>query len=545
MFLEFDCGCKIKMLDENKKHYDNLPSLKIDFENLNYYCEDTWRTFHEGRTKGVFQLETHLGKAWSKRVLPDNIEELAAVISIIRPGVLKAKLEDKSMTQHFADRKLGVEQAVPMHPSIEDILSPTQQILIYQESTLKIAQKIAGFSLQEADILRKAIGKKQADLMTEVENKFLEGCKKVGLVTEEEAREIWSNIRKSERYSFNKSHAVEYAILGYWSAYVKTHFPIHFYTAWLNFAKEKIKPEKEVKDLVSDAKTNDIDVCVPSLLNFNDALDFHIFNKKIYFGPRNIKRVGESQVKKLNTEIATTCAKIKKTLDNWTWYDFLIYFSKNVSKTVVNNLILVGALDHYKLSRKSMLHEYSIWESLTEKEQNLIIENASEISGSTLRMALIWLANSKKPNRNRLEMIKSLVILLENPPSSLEDTATWINKTEQELLGVAITSQKLDSCSTVEADTTCKEFLDGKNGEMFLCVEIKEVKEITIKRGKNTGKKMAFLVIEDHTGIIDNVVAFSEVWEENISLLYPENTVAISAYKSKENSLVINKVRQL
>ena len=119
--------------------------------------------FAEGKTKGIFQLESNLGKAWAKKLAPSNIEELSALIAIIRPGCLKAYVDGKSMTQHFIDRKHGREDVTYLHESLEEILAPTYGVLVYQEQSMRIAQKIAGFDLQEADELRKAIGKKKAD----------------------------------------------------------------------------------------------------------------------------------------------------------------------------------------------------------------------------------------------------------------------------------------------------------------------------------------------------------------------------------------------
>ena len=125
----------------------------------------TWDLFKEGRTKGVFQLESNLGRSWSKKLAPNNIEELSALIALIRPGCLKAISDDKSMTQHYVDRKNKHDEVTYLHESLKDILEPTYGFLDYQEQYMRIAQKLAGFNLQEADALRKASGKKKADLM--------------------------------------------------------------------------------------------------------------------------------------------------------------------------------------------------------------------------------------------------------------------------------------------------------------------------------------------------------------------------------------------
>jgi DNA polymerase-3 subunit alpha len=196
---KMECGCEFNILDEKINPDTELPALDIDFYTLRLDCQLAWDCFKE-TTKGIFQLETQLGQTWSRKLKPECIEDLAALTAILRPGVLKAKLDDKSLTQHFVDRKNGDEPVAEIDPSITDILKETQQILVYQEETLQIAQKIAGFDLKQADILRRAIGKKIPELMTKVEKDFIEGVKKTGIVTEEKGKEIWDMIRKSERY---------------------------------------------------------------------------------------------------------------------------------------------------------------------------------------------------------------------------------------------------------------------------------------------------------------------------------------------------------
>lgn len=164
---------------------------------------DVWKMIGEGRVKGCFQIESHLGKTWCQKLKPENMTELAALISIIRPGTLKAIVDGKSMTQHFVDRKHGKEEIPSLHSLIDDMLKETYGVIVYQEQAMEISVKMAGFNLKEADDLRKAIGKKKADLMKEVRVKFIDGCKK-NSIDEDKSIEIFDMIEKSARYSFNK-----------------------------------------------------------------------------------------------------------------------------------------------------------------------------------------------------------------------------------------------------------------------------------------------------------------------------------------------------
>jgi hypothetical protein len=175
----------------------------IDITNIPLDDQATWDLISSGHTKGVFQLETHLGKYWCKETKPQNMEELADVISAIRPGSLKAKQDGKSMTQHYADRKSGKDRKESLYEPIDNVVASTQNILLYQEQAMQISQIMGGFSESQADTLRKSIGKKDASLMAKVKVQFLEGCEKQGH-PKEEAERIFDIIEKSSRYSFNK-----------------------------------------------------------------------------------------------------------------------------------------------------------------------------------------------------------------------------------------------------------------------------------------------------------------------------------------------------
>lgn len=175
-----------------------------DFNINDFNDTEVWSYICSGKTKGVFQLESNLGRHWSKQLQPRSISELSALISLIRPGCLRAYVDGKSMTQHYCDRKAGKDPVSYQHDSLESILSETYGVLVYQEQSMMIAQKLAGFDLKEADALRKAIGKKKADLMEKVKGQFLEGAEKLGIVSKEIAQEIFGWIEKSNRYAFNK-----------------------------------------------------------------------------------------------------------------------------------------------------------------------------------------------------------------------------------------------------------------------------------------------------------------------------------------------------
>ena len=192
----FSCGCAFETDSDGKIIFNpNIELIPKD-------CSLTWDMICNGHTKGIFQLERQGNNA--KKVQPRSIEELSDLISIIRPGCVESFIKGKSLTQHYIDRKHGREDVEYLHPALEPILSRTQGILVYQEQAMSIAKELAGFSLQEADTLRKAIGKKNVELMAKIKTEFINKAVDHGILNREEAIEIFSWIEASQRYSFNK-----------------------------------------------------------------------------------------------------------------------------------------------------------------------------------------------------------------------------------------------------------------------------------------------------------------------------------------------------
>lgn len=539
---KFDCGCEVPIIDSKVKEMDGLPSLKIDYYNLPD-CPKVWELIGTGRTKGIFQLESNLGQSWAKKVLPRDISEMAALIAIIRPGVLKSILDKKSLTQHYVDRKHGLEEVEYFHEALEPILQETYNILIYQEQAIKISQDIAGLSLEESDSLREAIGKKLPEKMAKVKTKFLEGCDKTQVVNKEEAEEIFGWIEQSQKYSFNASHSVGYGETGYWSAWVKYHFPFHFYTSWLYYAKEKIDPQLEVRQLLTDAKYFGVDICPPSLphLRYGDFGEFSLYKDKVRFGINNIKKIGKASSNKILKQVEKCEKTLKKPIGRWTWYEILLHL--DLTSTVMNGLIQAGALQHLNIARSRLLYEYQIWRKLTKKEKKLL----QNVSINTVQDALKYLV-SKGLAKNRQSKVEDLLRTLNNPPQSLSDTVYKVSNWELDLLGVPITYNKLDNCDQDAvnlANTTCKEAenLDPHKKIIIAC-EINRVSEYKIKSGERQGDLMAFLDVEDSTGTI-NVIAFADIWTAHRHILYEGNTVLIFGKISPRGGIIIENVKNL
>lgn len=203
--LVFDCGCSVPF-NENPH---------IEYSQLNKDCLKVWELLREGYTSDIFQLSNGgLGKHWSKEMECKSIDDISALIAIIRPGVLEFKENGKSVTRKITERRKGLEETTYIHESLKPILEDTNGCIIFQEQCLKIAQDIAGFTPNESDTLRKSIGKKDVKLMAELKDKFLIGCKNKGIVNDETALILFENIEKSQRYSFNKCVS-RYSVISY------------------------------------------------------------------------------------------------------------------------------------------------------------------------------------------------------------------------------------------------------------------------------------------------------------------------------------------
>lgn len=529
---KYPCGCSFAVSKQ-----EDLTKILFDptIENIDLECERTWDLISSGNTKGCFQLESRLGRSMAKKLKPSNIEQLSALIAILRPGCLEAMRDGKSVSNHYIDKKNGLESVDYFHPSLEPILRTTYGEMIYQEQAMEIAKVIAGFNLQEADMLRKAIGKKKPEEMAKVKAKFIEGSTKLGIVSKEEAEQIFGWIEKSQRYSFNKSHSVSYAINAYLSAYAKAHFPKIFFASYLRFAKDKIDPQAEIKELTQNASEMDIDISIPDIRNMNEF--FILKNNKIFFGLTDIKGVGESVFLKLNDLVKQNNLDI----DSTNWLYVLTNILLNINSTAAKSLIQSGAISYINKSRNSMMFEYELISQLTKKELDLIRQNYTKYS--CIEQGLKDLLLQTKVNKNRKNVISSLLQTAINPPRSLTDSPEWISDSEYMALGCSITCSKIDMYDISMTNATCKDFKNGTiKQNVIVGGEIDYINITKTKSGKNPGLEMAFVTLVDNTGSLDSVVFFPDQYREYRNVLFQGNVIIIKGNRSKTgDSLIVEK----
>ena len=505
----------------------------FDFENIDLNCEKTWKLISDGNTKGCFQLESRLGRSLAKKLKPSNIEELSALISIMRPGCLEAIRDGKSVTNHYIDKKNKLEDVDFFHDALKDILENTYGEMVYQEQAMEIAKKIAGFNLQEADMLRKAIGKKKPEEMTKIKKTFLSVAKKTNIVNKEQAEEIFNWIEKSQRYSFNKSHAVSYAMNCYLSAYMKTHYPVYFFTAYLRFAKDKIDPQQEIKELVQNANEMNITVCNPDIRLKNELIELGK-NDCIYFGLTDIKGFGGSAYKKMMSIIQNN----ELDLDKMSWSEILLKVLLNINSTAAKSLICSGALDYTGNSRNFMVFELNILSQLTKKE--LSIANDNIMPDRSIAKTIIKAKDLTKLAK-RQEVLQNILITLKNPPYSLEDTIEWLVDNENSLLGYSISCSKIDMYDIQNVNYTCRDAKNQKipNKDVLIAGEIESINVVKTKRGKSAGSNMAFVTINDGTASFDSIIYFPEQYSLYSNQLFESNVIIIKGNMSKDKTAFI------
>lgn len=312
--------------------------IELDLENIPDGDKDTFEMLKQGDSVGVFQLESSGMRKVLKGVQPESIEDLTAVISLYRPGTIKA-----GGIEEYIERKNHTKKVTYPHPEIEGILKNTYGIIVYQEQVMQIANVLAGYTMAEADTLRKAIGKKIPEIMTAQRGKFVEKAVQRG-IDRNSAEKIFDLIEYFAGYGFNKSHAVSYATIAYRTAYLKAHYPAEYFTAIMN---SYIGNEDKTSQTIYEAKSKGIEVFPPDI-NKSDTY-FKTENSGIRVGLLAIKNVGEKAL----------CEIINERNKNGYFTSFKDFAKRieqlKVNKKVVESLIKSGCFDSLNEDRKALL----------------------------------------------------------------------------------------------------------------------------------------------------------------------------------------------
>lgn len=446
----------VDLIDNTVKSIKKTRDIDLDMEELiNGDLADpkVYQLFQEGNTEGIFQFSGAGVQNMLRSVKPTQFDDLAATTAIFRPGPMSLNLHEE-----YAERKNNPEARIPVHKKfygtkIEELLEKTYGSLVYQEQIMKISTECAGFSSQEADKLRKAIGKKNATLLASIGPQFKEGLIKNGY--DKEAVEfLWDGIVGFGSYAFNLSHSVSYALNSYQSAYLKAHYPVEFMAAAL---QQRSGDSNKISALSNEAKKMGIIISPP---NINDS-----FSEITPFPSKNMILYGLSNIKKVNAEIIDKIIREREA--NGKYKSISDFISRNegiVKAGLLKNLAQSGALDCFDIPRKQ------------------IYENVNEIISKSIKI-------------NQISSQKSIFDFLGGP--SLEESAfnfpkeEWnfdeYVKNEAEIIGMYISAHPLDKIKYDKVDLNSQSI----NGTFYVTFS-------SVKVGKDRNKNTVYSVIADN-----------------------------------------------
>jgi DNA polymerase-3 subunit alpha len=486
----------LTVLDDAVKSIEQESGEHVAIEGVPLDDPEVFRLFQEGRTKGVFQFESGGMVDLLRKSRPTKFEDLAALNALYRPGAL-----DAGMVDEYVRRKNGTSKAKYLVPAMKDILEETYGVIVYQEQVMQIAQSVAGYSLGEADLLRKAMGKKDAVIMAKEREKFVKGAA-VNSYEKRKANEIFDYIEPFARYGFNKSHSVAYALVAFQTAWLKVHHPRHFMAALMS--SEMDRTEHIVK-FIQEAGAMGIKVLPPDVNESN--MFFTVVGPNIRFGLGAVKGVGESAIESILearrrvgrfTDLSKFCEEVDLRACN---------------KKVLEALIKSGSFDFIGLTRKAI---FDSLESTADGAQRLKEEKErgqSSLFGGGGGQTFLSASGSSAQKR-----------MSELQPEWPDEEKL---RNEKETLGFYVSGHPLNKFAD-----ELKEFANANTENLYRFVDqtvniggiVSQMKRSKIKKGPNEGKLMAKFVLDDQFGSVD-VVVFSDLYSKYTRWL--DNGVAV------------------
>jgi DNA polymerase III subunit alpha len=499
---------ELKILQQAVDLIKNRHNIDIDLDTLPLDDAKTYELFAAGNTIGIFQFSKPKMREYLSKLKPKNINDLAAMNALYRPGPM-------DLIPDFIERKHGRKEVTYLHPDMELVLNETYGIIVYQEQVMQLVRVIAGYSLAKADLVRRAMGKKDEKLMKEQEEEFTKGAAEKGY-NKKTAKEIFKLILKFADYGFNKSHSVAYSILAYYTAYLKTHYTLEFMTSQLNCRHGDMD---EMVLLINDCKRMKISLELPDInMCFGEFTINPNTENQILFGLTAIKNVGRAAVENI----------IKERTENGPFMGFVDFCSRVdsrvVNKKTMESLIFAGAFDSINKNRKMLFDHF----------EPIMTKYGTKKSGDNGQSNLFGGTKSKSNKDQILEQ--------------LEGYRDWTEReklsNEKSVLGLYISSHPLNDyeyeinkLSTLRfgdfMDMDSEEIDFNKLQRVRMCGVINDLK---IKQSKK-GNRFAVFMLEDFTGQGECVV-FPKTYEEYKEILRSDMIVSIIG-KAEENGNAI------
>jgi len=501
----------LTVLDDAVRLIKHNRGIDIELDTLALDDKTTYELFTRGDTTGIFQFESHGMRDILRRYQPTRLEDLTALNALYRPGPIQG-----GMIDDFIARKHGKKKVTYDLPALEEILSETWGVILYQEQVMQIANRLAGFSLGDADLLRRAMGKKKPEEMAAQREKFLTGCA-ARKVPQKKAEKIFDLMAEFAGYGFNKSHSCAYALLAYQTAWLKTHYPVEFVAAMLT--SETGNTEKVVK-YINEGRSMGIRVLPPDV-NSSD-MNFTPLGDQIRFGLCAIKNVGENTVKGI--------LGARETLGRFTsFYEFVESVeSRQLNKRVLESLIRAGAVDGLGAHRAQMM---------------AVIDRAMDRSQKLQR--------ARESGQHGLFGGGGSAPAVAPPPEVLPDVDEWPEHetlaAEYATLGFYISGHPLDKFAGRLKDLNATELssMEGRrnNEDIVVAGIIVQARPMRSRRGA----RWSILTLQDRTGVIEALV-FPEAFQKLEPILKSATPLLVKARVAVEDvgtRLIVSDARLL
>jgi len=471
--------------------------VSIDINTIPLDDEMTYRLLSNGDTTGVFQLESSGMKRYLKDLKPTVFEDIVAMVALYRPGPMQ-------FIEEFVNRKHGRNDISYPHPSMKNSLESTYGILVYQEQVMQISKEVCGFTGGEADTLRKAIGKKKADLMAKMKDKMIEGGEKHSGISRDVMERFWKQLMDFAAYCFNKSHAACYGLIAYQTAYLKAHYPAAFMAALMTSDyddTDRLAIEiAECKHMGMQVLQPDVNESFGEFAVVPPAEGVELTGREnIRFGMNAVKNVGSGAVDEI--------LRARDTGRFNSIEDFIgAVNTRVVNRKALESLARAGAFDDFD-DRSTLLHNMDVIVAYGQRLQKERASGQTDLFGTVVNDVI-----TAKP-----------VLKLDVP--AVKHTARELLTWERELLGLYLSEQPLQAFSSLLAEQTIglnmlKPEHDGK--QVVVGGIIVEAREITTKNGQ----KMAFVKLEDEHGATE-VILFPSTYQQTIGLWERDHIVIV------------------
>ena len=462
---------------------------KIDIEKIPMDDRATYEMLSRGEATGVFQLESGGMRSILRDLKPEVFEDIVAVVALYRPGPLGS-----GMVVDFIKNKHGVNRTTYLHPKLEPILRDTYGVILYQEQVMRIASDLAGFTLGEADLLRRAMGKKKPEIIAGLRSQFIEGAVQNG-VDRDIAGQIFDLMEYFAGYGFNKSHSAAYALITYQTAYLKANHPLPYMAALLTSVRDNAD---KVAVYIEDCRRQGIEVLPPDVNESRES--FTVAGNKIRFGLAAVKNVGLGAVESI--------IRTRNAGGPFSGYvDFCRRLdTKVVNRRVLESLIRCGAFDSLGHRRAQLMAVV---------DQGLALAQQSQRERENGQLSLLDLMGESA----REVVSISLPELREFPKDEMLAM-------EKEVLGLYISGHPLDqyrgALDTLAANSAAEIYELAEESAVVLGGMITGVKKINTKKGDN----MAFLTLEDLTGTVE-VIVFPRVYLQSRLAIREDEVVLV------------------